>query len=94
MKEAMQSLEQSPSMTKLSVIKEVTPRQMVLDMLKKHDFGIDGYEIPPSLTRSPRPTQPKSKSPGVIEMIAKHHSKVPGVGRYENRYEKTWDQQI
>ena len=27
-------------------------------------------------------------------MIVKQHSKVPGVGRYESRFEKTWDLQL
>ena len=79
---------------KLSVIKEYTPKQMVMNMLKKHDFGIEGYSIPPQLIRSPRATQPKSKAPGVIEMIVKSHSKVPGVGRYDSRYDQTWDVQM
>lgn len=60
---------------------------------KKSPFGIEGYEMAAAASSSRKVTIGKSKELNLIEIVSKRATKVPGVGQYSNRYEKTWDLQ-
>lgn len=47
-----------------------------------------------AVSRSPKLTIGKSKELNMIAMMSKRAAKIPGVGHYSNRYEKTWDLQV
>lgn len=85
-----QSLLISPSKKLLGIISEMSPRQMVDFNDGKQSFGIEGYDYKLQNTMSPRPSLPRSKAPTYINMVMLKGEKLPGVGMYSLRYQKSW----
>jgi hypothetical protein len=56
-------------MRSLSIIDELSPRQLVQYNSGKNGFGIEGYEVAGQLIRSPKATIGKSKELNLIASI-------------------------
>ena len=57
----------------------------------KSTFGIEGYDYSLVRTLSPRPYVPRSNAPSFIQSVIERSSKLPAVGQYSLRYQRTWD---
>ena len=80
--------------SKLSIVQELSPREMIQSSNKKSPFGIEGYELPDSPQRAAKTTFNKSKALGVIAQASKDGLKSPGVGHYTTPFQKPWDEQM
>lgn len=74
------SPEISPPRNQLSIVHELSPRQLVEADRVKSPFGIEGYEVALAANRSPKATIGKSKELNLIAMVSKRAARVPGVG--------------